>query len=84
MRQNKEMANALIKKNQLKKLLNKEGIRRIGKGVLILIEKKITRDTILLAKKMKENLEVNGSKILTTQIIKNTIEESNKEEEVEY
>ena len=79
-----KLANTLIKKRGLNELIKKEGIKRIEGGVFFLIEKRVSEELKLLAKKLKEDMEINGSRVLTKKIVKNTFEELNKEEEVEY
>lgn len=79
-----ESVNTLIKKKKLNELLKEEGIKRIERGVFFLIEKRILEELKLLAKKLKEDMEINGSRVLTKKIVKDTFEELDKEEEIEY
>lgn len=60
MKKNKEINNTLIKRNNLIKLINKEGINRTSPEALIEIEKEIKTNITQIIKKAKENMIVNG------------------------
>ena len=71
MKKNKEIINTLIKRNNLIKLLNKEGIGRASPKAIKEIGKKIQFYLKKIIKKAKENMAINGRTTL-------------KKEDIEY
>lgn len=71
--------NSLIKHNNLIGLLNKNGINRISKESLVSIEDDIGSYLNKLAKVLREEMIVNGSKILKKEHVKNSLLILNKD-----
>lgn len=84
MKNNQELNNSLIKRKNLIKLFNSKGIKRIGFGSLNLIEDKIEEDVLKLCSMLKEEMEVNGKKVLEKSDVENVINNLKKGEEVDY
>ncbi|MBU0761097.1 MAG: NFYB/HAP3 family transcription factor subunit [Nanoarchaeota archaeon] len=71
MEKNKEKLNTLIKRKNLRKLLKKEGIKRISAETLTSIEKTVAGFLKELARAMKEDALIKGKKTIRLENIKN-------------
>ena len=84
MKKNEELINALIKKKRLVELMKFVGIKRVGFGSIEILEKKFGEDVFNFCLRLKEEMDVNGKKVLEIKEIDKVIEDFEKEEEFEY
>ncbi len=84
MEENGKLVNALIKRKKLIELLKNVGIKRIGSGSLELMEEKIGEYFLNFCLRLKEEMEVNGKKVLGVKEIERVVEDLKKEEEIDY
>ncbi len=81
MKKIERLANSLIKRNKLVRLVNLVGINRIGFGSLDLLEKKFGESILKFCFRLKQELEVCGKRVLEKEDIERVIKDLEKEEE---
>jgi hypothetical protein len=81
---NKELVNALIKKNNLKMLLGSVGIQRISSNSLNLLIEKFGEDILIFCNLLKEQMNVSGKRILDEKCIGQVLESLKFGEDIDY
>lgn len=73
MKKSKELPNSLIKQKNLRTMLRKHGIQRLGRDVLVTLEKEIEKPLVKLFAALREEMAIQGKKTLTQEEIKRVL-----------
>ncbi|HLD54758.1 MAG TPA: hypothetical protein VJB35_00715 [Candidatus Nanoarchaeia archaeon] len=81
---NDKYPNALIKRKRLVNLLKSFGINRVGSGVVDFLNENFENHFIILCQRFKEEMNVNGKKVLDVSDVKEVFDKMNYPEEKDY
>jgi len=75
---NKKIANTLIKRKNLVKLIKKIGVKRISPEAIITLEKSLTKNTLHIINVARQNSIIHGRKTIIKEDIKSAEETRNE------
>jgi len=83
MTKNTKKDKSLIKRKNLIKILNQNGIKRITKDAILTLEKNMEKHLEEILEPLKQETIIQGRKTLKKEDVENVIEKMNEEEEFE-
>ena len=83
MTKNTKKDKSLIKRKNLIKILNQNGIKRITKDAILTLEKNMEKYLEEILEPLKQETIIQGRKTLKKEDVENVIEKMNEEEEFE-